>query len=165
MKEKAKTISTDEALRQIRLALRRTALLYHFFARTLVDELGEERGKRLIQKAIDAYGTHIGDYAKRRAEERGLSVTPENFESDLPDLGWETETVIVEGEERVRVRDCPLAKEWLELGESKRARLYCYVDQAKMHGFNPEYEYLHVKNILDGDPYCELVIRPVTEKA
>ncbi|NIM98563.1 MAG: hypothetical protein GTO24_10925, partial [candidate division Zixibacteria bacterium] len=53
MKEKAKTIPVEEALNQIHLALRRTALLYHFFAKTLVDELGEERGKRLIQKAID----------------------------------------------------------------------------------------------------------------
>jgi nitroreductase len=28
-----------------------------------------------------------------------------------------------------------------------------------MEGFNPEYEYIHVKNLLDGDPYCELVVR------
>lgn len=165
MKEKEKTISMEEALNQIQLALRRTALLYHFFAKTLVDELGEECGKRLIRKAIDAYGNHIGNYAKRRAEACGLPVTPENFESDLPELAWETETVVVEGEERVRVHHCPLAKEWLELGASKRARLYCFVDQAKMRSFNPDYEYIHVKNILDGDPYCELVIRPVTKKA
>lgn len=161
MKKKEELIPKEEALRQIGLGLRRTALLYHYFARTLADELGEERGKALIRKAIDAYGTHIGKDARRKADEKGLSLTPENFENDLPMLAWKTERVVVEGEERMRVHHCPLAKEWLALGEGKRARPYCYVDQAKMQAFNPNYEYIHVKNILDGDPYCELVVRPV----
>jgi len=161
MKKKEEMISKKEALEQIGLGLRRTALLYHYFARTLVEELGEERGKALIRKAIDAYGAHIGKDARRKADERGLSLTPENFGNDLPMLAWRTERVVVEGEERMRVHQCPLAKEWLALGEGKRARPYCYVDQAKMHAFNPDYEYVHVRNILDGDPYCELVVRPV----
>ena len=161
MKKKEEVISKEEALKQIRLGLRRTALLYHHFARTLVEELGEERGRALIRKAVDAYGAHIGKDARRKADERGLSPTPENFENDLPMLAWRTECVVVEGEERMRVHQCPLAKEWLALGEGKRARPYCYLDQAKMQAFNPDYEYIHVKNILDGDPYCELVVRPV----
>ena len=41
------------------------------------------------------------------------------------------------------------------------ARQYCFVDQAKMHAFNPDYEYIHIKNLLDGDPYCEIVVRAV----
>jgi predicted ArsR family transcriptional regulator len=164
MENKEEMISKGEALNQIQRALRRAALIYHFFAKTLVDEFGEKQGTALIRKAIDAYGTHIGQNAMRRAEEQGLPLMPENFESDLPDLAWQTETVIVEGEERVRVYHCPLAKEWLEMGDSKTARLYCFVDQAKMQGFNPDFEYVHLKNILDGDPYCELVVRPVTKK-
>jgi hypothetical protein len=78
-------------------------------------------------------------------------------------MAWEGEQVTVDGEERYRIYTCPLAKEWLEWGEQKTARLYCLVDQAKMKGFNPEYEYFHTKNILDGDPYCELVVRPVSK--
>ena len=153
-------ISKEEALRQIQLGLRRGALLYHFFAKTLIDELGEERGNALIRRAIDAYGTYIGKEARRKADEKGLPPTPENFESDLPMLAWESEKVVVDGEERVRVHHCPLAREWLEVGEGKKARPYCFVDQAKMQGFNPDFEYVHVKNLLDGDPYCELVVRP-----
>ena len=161
MDTKEEKISKEEALRQIRLALRRGALLYHYFAKTLVEELGEERGTELIRKAIDAYGAHIGKDARRRADEKGLPPTPEHFESDLPTLAWETEKVVVDGEERVRVHHCPLAKEWLDLGEGKKARPYCFVDQAKMAAFNPGYEYVHVKNILDGDPYCDLAVRRV----
>ena len=157
-------IARDEALRQIRLGLRRAALLYHFFAQTLTDELGESRGRDLIRKTIDAYGEHIGREARRRVDERGLSPTPENFESDLPDLAWETEQVIVDGEERVRVQHCPLAEHWLALGDPGKGRLYCFVDQAKMRGFNPDFEYVHTRNVLDGAPYCELVVRPAKKK-
>lgn len=159
MKRDDETLSKAEALRQIRLGIRRVALLYDAFAQTLIEEFGKERGFELIRKAIDAYGSRIGREARRIAEEKGLQPVPENFESDLPHLAWETEKVTVEGEERVRVHHCPLAKEWIELGERERGRLYCFVDQAKMKAFNPGYEYLHLKNLLDGDPYCELVVR------
>jgi hypothetical protein len=124
-------ISKAEALNQIRIALRRLALLYYYFARTLFDELGEEQGIELTRKAVNAYGAHVGREARRKAEERGLALIPKNFESDLPNLPWRTEIVDVEGEERVRVHRCPLAKEWLDIGESKIGRLYCFVDQAK----------------------------------
>jgi len=29
--------------------------------------------------------------------------------------------------------------------------------------FNPELKFVHTKALPDGDPYCELVIRPTTE--
>ena len=163
MNENEEMISKKEALRQIKLGVRRTALIYHYFAKTLLEELGEDKGTELIRKAINAYGSHIGNAARDKSLAKGLPLTPENFESDLPDLAWEGEEVTVDEEERYRIHTCPLAKEWLEWGEQKTARLYCFVDQAKMKGFNPEYEYVHTKNILDGDPYCELVVRPVSK--
>ncbi len=159
MEQNHETITKKESLENIQRALRRGAMLYHLFCETLVDEFGEERGKELIRKAVDAYGTRIGQEARKKAQEKGLALTPENFESDLPDEAWRTESVIVDGEERVRVHHCPLAAEWLAWGDPEKARLYCNVDQAKMKGFNPEYEYIHAKNLLDGDPYCELVVR------
>ena len=55
--KKEEMIPKEDVLRQIGLALRRTALLYHHFAKTLVDELGEERGMALIGKAVEAYGS------------------------------------------------------------------------------------------------------------
>lgn len=157
-------ISKGEALRQIRMALRRLALLHYYFAKTLLNELGEKQGIELIRKAVDAYGAHVGRDAKHKAEERGVGLTPKSFKSDLPNRPWETEIVVVDGEERTRVHHCPLAKEWLDMGESKIGRLYCFVDQAKMRAFNPDYEYVHSKNLLDGDPYCELVVRPAKRK-
>lgn len=160
-KNEQETISTDEAAAQIKLALRRAALIYHHFARTLVEELGEERGRQLIKKAVESYGSQVGCDARKKARAKNLDLKPENFESDLPKYVWQTEEVEVDGEKRARVHFCPLAAEWIALGDTKTARLYCFVDQAKMRAFNPQYEYIHLKNLLDGDPLCELVIRPV----
>ena len=156
-------ISKDEALKMVQLALSRAAMIFHHFSQTLIEELGEEKGSELIKRAVNAYGAHVGQKAKQKAESKKIELSPENFESDLPDMAWKTESVLVEGEERERVHHCPLASEWLEWGDPKTARLYCFVDQAKMQGFNPEYEYVHIKNILDGDPYCELAVRPIAK--
>lgn len=159
MIESQDMVSKEEALQLTQTALKRLARLYHSFSETLCQELGEEQGLALIRKAIQAYGEDIGKEARQKAQSQDLPLIPENFTSDLPDIAWDTENVIVDGEPRIRVHSCPLASEWLSWGNPERARLYCFVDQAKMMGFNPKYEYIHVKNILDGDPYCELTIR------
>lgn len=164
MNQDKEMIEKEEALRQINLALRRTAMLYQAFAETLIREFGRERGIALIQKAIKTYGTDVGAAAREKAVKRKVALTPENFESDLPMLAWKTEAVVVDGEKRNRVHFCPIAKDLLETQDAEIARLYCWVDQAKMHAFNPEYEYLHLKNLMDGDPYCELVVRPVKKE-
>ena len=106
----------------------------------------------------------MGCEAHRKAREKNLDLKPDNFESDLPEYVWKTEEVEIDGEKRSRVLFCPLAAEWISLGDAETARLYCFVDQAKMTAFNPRYEYLHLKNVLDGDPYCELVVREVDER-
>ena len=36
-------VSKKEAMKQIRLSIRRTALLYHYFAKTLTDTFGEKK--------------------------------------------------------------------------------------------------------------------------
>ena len=157
-------MSKQEALFQIQAALRRAALLYHCFSKTIVKEHGKEKGEELIRKAIDEYGAIIGGEARKKAQNKGFSLTPENFASDLPDIARDVESVDIDGEERARVHHCPLAAEWLKWSDPQMARLYCYVDQAKMKETNPSYEYIHIKNILDGDRYCELAIRKIGEK-
>jgi hypothetical protein len=61
---------------------------------------------------------------------------------------------------------CPLAKTWQALGtERELARLYCWVDQAKIDAYcGQEYECVHLHNVLDGDSCCEVVVRPKLEK-
>ena len=139
--------------------IRRIALLHYCFSKTLIEELGEEQGKELILKAIQSYGEKVGKKVKDETLAKGLDLFAENYQEDLPSLGWEVERIVIEGEPRGRIHVCPLANVWKELGAPKIGRLYCYVDQAKYKTYNPELECIHLKNVLDGDPYCELAIR------
>ncbi len=164
MAEEKEMIGKEEATRQVLSMVRRLALLHHSFAKTLVRELGEERGKEIIRKAIQFYGEQVGRKVREQTVAKGLKTTVENYQEDLPWLAWNTEKVIVEGESRARVHACNLAQVWNELGEPGLGRLYCGMDQAKYKAYDPELECVHEKNVLDGDPYCELAVRPRKKK-
>jgi hypothetical protein len=161
MMEKKNLISKEEAFEQIKSMITRAALIHYAFTKTLIEELGEKKGKELARKAIKLYGEWVGKRVKEKTLAKGLPLIRENFQDDLPVLGWaDREKVEVEGEERSRVHTCHLAKIWQELGAPELGRIYCFVDQAKYEAYNPELECVHTKNVLDGDPYCELAVRP-----
>jgi predicted ArsR family transcriptional regulator len=163
-------ISVQKCKQQINLMARRLALLDYFFSKMIIDHLGEEEGKKVIKEAIWAYGRYCGQAVVQKVEAMGLPLTEENFDKvpDLPEYGWEVETHTLEnGEVRPIARFCPIAAGFKELGPDaeKIGRLYCYVDQAKYSAYNDEIEFIHTKNLLDGDPYCEFLIRNKEEKA
>jgi predicted hydrocarbon binding protein len=159
------TVALEEAIEQVQRVCVRLALLHIAFARTLVNELGEEKGRELVLKAIRDYGVRIGSTAKAKAMAQGLDNTPANFQEDLPRYGMHErrgEVVEVGGETRRRVYGCVMGKVWNDLGEGALGRLYCYVDPAKYMAFNPDFKLAHTKAIPDGDAYCEFVLRPTT---
>ena len=49
-----------------------TGSQHHAFTQTLIEELGEEKGKALALKAIRGYRGFVGQNARKRAEEKGL---------------------------------------------------------------------------------------------
>ena len=163
-------ISLEEAKKQVEIASRRIALLHISYARTLVEELGEEEGMGLIAKAIRDYGVRIGERTRKEVLDRGLEPTPENFGAgrhlSVPRFGMHerSERVWVGGERRRKAYDCVLAKLWKECGEEKLGRLYCYVDVAKYMAYNPNYKMVHIGTVPDGDEYCEFAVRPTIEK-
>lgn len=159
----------DNAIQEAHEALlamaRRVALLHMSYARTLVDALGEERGKALIQKAIWAYGTYIGQRTRARVVALGHAPTPEAFVlgSDLSPLVFPTEKVVIDGEPRSRATHCVLAEVWREYSEEELGSLYCLVDPAKMQAYNPAWTMVHTSRIPAGDPYCDIAVRPVAK--
>jgi hypothetical protein len=166
MNDEPETISVDEARRQVALVCRRLALLHLAFADAIVEALGDEQGKRLVERAIKRYGTLIGEAKREAAIRRGLETDREGFDSvsDLPRLGMHDaiERVDVEGEQRVRAHGCVMGKIWQEQGKAHLGRLYCYVDPASSMAFNEGLKLVHTKSVPDGDPFCELVMRQAT---
>lgn len=159
-------VSANEARRAIENMSRRVGLLHLCFARRLVQELGEARGRELIEKSIWDYGTEIGKATRKRVEEMGLPTTVENMGkgSDLSPLGFVHRRVEVDGEPRIQSLGCVLADVWKEYGKEELGSLYCLVDPAKMQAYDPELTLIHTKRIPLGDECCELAIRPVMAK-
>ncbi len=163
-----KLLTEAECARQVGLMARRTALLYHYFAQILVEELGEQEGQRLIEKAIRAYGEHCGRAIREQILAQGLPLAEENYNKvpDLPGYGWTMgKTSAPDGQVHTTATFCPMAAVWMEMGPEavRLGRLYCHVDQAKQHAYNPEEEFVHHQNVLDGDPCCEFGIHSRSE--
>ena len=156
-------IPVAEAEQAVHDMTRRVALLHLSYARTLVEELGEERGRELIKQAIRDYGTKVGERTRARVEEMGLEPTVENFRkgSDLSPLGFDHRKAVVDGEPRVQSFGCVLAQVWREYDEDELGGLYCLVDPAKMQAYDSDWTMVHTKKIPDGDEYCELAVRRI----
>ena len=138
------------------LLSRRMALLYYYMATAIIKRLGESEGKKLIEDAIWAYGEACGHRVRESVLSQGLSPEPANFSRvpDLPSKGWRSESARAAEKRGSAVTFCPLAAVWKELGAEKLGRLYCFVDQAKFHAYNPALRVVHEENVLDGDDCC-----------
>jgi len=145
MVKEVKKVSFTDAKTQVEVAVARIALLHLAFSRTLVKELGQEKGKELILKSIMEYGKMIGERTIQRKQ-------------DLPKYGVHEK---FEGE---RVYGCILAKIFHEYKEEDLGCLYCYVDAAKSMTVNPKRKLIHKECDACGDDYCVFESIPTTEK-
>lgn len=145
MAGKERFVSIEEATHEVEVAIKRLALLHLSFSKTLVEELGEKKGKELITKSILDYGKRVGEMTKR-----GLP--------DLPKYGvhggWKDE----------RLYDCVLARTFHEYGEEDVGCLYCYVDPAKSMAIDPDHKVIHEDCAACGDDYCTFKQVPTTKK-
>lgn len=164
-------VSKKKAEKEIEMASRRIALLHLAYAKTLVKELGNKEGKKLVLKAIKYYGKLIGEKVKKDVQAQGLKTTPENFgvgkARNLPEYGMHAKREVfeIEGRKRRRSYGCVLGKLWREYGEEELGRLYCYVDLAKSLYYNPDFKLVHTKCMPERkDEECEFDVLPTTEK-
>ncbi|MFP3144681.1 MAG: L-2-amino-thiazoline-4-carboxylic acid hydrolase [Caldisphaera sp.] len=163
-------VPIEEAKNEIAITSRRIALLHLAYAEEIINELGEEKGMKLIQKAIKNYGIKIGEKTKEEVVNMKLPLTPENFDLGryygVPLYGMhdKVEEKKVNDETHLFAYGCVLAKTWHEQKADKLGRLYCYVDVAKYMAYNPDYKLVHLKTIPDGDNFCEFIIKPTTEQ-
>jgi len=161
-------ITIDEAAKQVAFASRRLGLLHLAFSEMLVREFGEEKGKKLITRAIEEYSRMIGEAKREQAVARGIEPNADTFfeMSDLPSIGMHegVEEVEVDGERRIRAYGCIMGRVWKKYGAGDLGRIYCHVDPASSMVFDRRCKFVHTKALPDGDEYCELVMRPTTEE-
>jgi len=150
-----KKIDFDTAVSEVRKACIQFADLYFHFAKVLVEELGEDKAEKLIEKAIRNRAIERGERLRQIAIEKGLPLTLETWRkiNDIPFLGWD---------KSLGKFHCPYAEGWLRRYEEnpwfpRIAKLYCDInDTCVTETFTAGSMTQRItKNVLCGDDACE----------
>ena len=148
------TIEFEDAVNEVRKACRQFAMLYFHFSKVLVDELGQENAKPLIQKAIFELAIDRSDQLRQKALAQGLSCTIENFKkiTDLPKIGWVNQ---------LGRNHCPYAEVWTKYFDEypwfkELAPLYCdVIDTTNAENFTENLSHKITENVLTGGESCK----------
>jgi hypothetical protein len=119
------------------------ALLFAWMNRKVIRRAGEDKGEKVIRKAVRRYGHQRGRRMALRSQADGQPLSMFNFlvfgewegnEEDFDRIILETTPHF-----HVRVKRCPWNETWVEAGVLPYGRLYCLdLDHALIEGFNPE---------------------------
>jgi len=147
-------IEFKDAVNEVRKACRQFAMLYFHFSKVLVEELGEEKAKPLIQKAIFELAADRTDQLREKSSQLGLPCTIENFMkiTDLPMIGWVKE---------LGRNHCPYAEAWVKYFDEypwfkDLAPLYCdVIDTTNAENFTKNMSHKIIENVLTGGESCE----------
>lgn len=151
MANKTKVVPLDEAIKEVKTAITRLALLHLSFANVLVEEFGDEKGSELVIKAILEYGQRINETVKRGG-------------SDLPKWGVYSGEIYQDEAGHFIVSGCNLAKVFKQFNELNLGRLYCYVDAARSMDSDPGKKLIHTTCEACGDDKCTLEFFQTTEE-
>lgn len=153
------TIEYEKAVTEVRKACRQFAMLYFNFSKTLVEELGQEKAKEVVQKALFSLSLDRTDQLREKAREQGLDFTQENFRklTDLPFIAWN---------KALGRNHCPYAETWVGYYNKypwfkELAPLYCdVIDTTNIENFSRTLSHKITKNVLNGDETCERIYFP-----
>jgi hypothetical protein len=143
-----------DTVSEVRKACRQFAMMYFHFSKVLVDELGIEKAKPLIQKAIFELAIERSDELRKKAKVAGLPFSIETFMNitDLPMTG---------GDKERGKNHCPYGEAWLKYYDEypwfkELAPLYCdVIDTTNAENFTGKLSHKLTENVLTGGSSCE----------
>ena len=157
----------DKHLEDVLILADRLAMLHYHYAEKIIEKLGDQEGRALIEAAILSYGQDCGLQARDRVALQGCQNTIDNHHlaTDLPSCGWKTEVLQMNANHKLIKTDfCPMAKTWKRYKKPLLGRYYCQVDQAKYMSYNDSLLCTHDCNVMDGDDHCLIRIDSQSEK-
>lgn len=150
----SKSVTVREAIDAMAVHM---ANLYYYITREVIKDFGED-AKKSIERAIIEFGRERGRNIAKKVKEAGLPLTIENLDRfyDIPLAeGWNLNRTYGENCKHNITEGCTQAKVWLEKDWAEVGHIYCLVDFAIREGYSDNIEFQAVKNMLQGDPYCE----------
>jgi hypothetical protein len=168
MADSEEVVPLKDAIEQVKTAVTRIALIHLGYAKTLVEELGEKKGKELIIKSMIEYGKLIGEQVRKGGQDLPFYGLHDKYMYDDHEFIDTRKCPVARGKDfdfsRYRVFGCMLAKVFRELGEEELGRLYCYVDSAKSMATDPSRKLIHTACEPIGDDCCAFDMVSTSEK-
>ncbi|MCP4751495.1 MAG: L-2-amino-thiazoline-4-carboxylic acid hydrolase [Proteobacteria bacterium] len=140
------------------------AMLYAWMSRAVVQRIGLEKGEAVMREGTRLYGRQRGKRMALRAGKFGHPTTMVNY---LAYGEWEAEKDEMEQKiaektphAKVHVSKCPWHTAWQKNDLMEYGRFFCLeVDQALVHGFNPDLVLEINGTQTAGQDHCEFVFR------
>lgn len=142
------------------------ALLFAWLSRAAILRVGKVQGKAIVREAVRRYGAQRGRRMASRAQANGQPLTMADY---LAFGEWQASAEEMAQDSRAagpnlhsQVQRCPWNDAWEAHDLMPFGGIYCLdIDEALVHGFNPELR-LDVRSTLTGgDECCEFVFHGV----
>jgi hypothetical protein len=132
--------------------------MFAVFAKTVIDEVGLEKGEAVIQKAVEDFGITRGKRIAEKVKARGLPLSFKNFlvHMDLDTTAANASVPNIEGKDlTLTINRCFILDGARELGLGKYFHYYCrWIDRAILFGYNPDLTIEITKTLSGGDEAC-----------
>ena len=163
MSNENREIDFNSAIAEVRKACIQMADLYFHLSKVLVEDLGEEKAEKLVEKVVRSRAIERGQNLRKVAIEKNLPCTVENWlkVTDIPFLGWD---------KSLGKYHCPYGEGWLGRYEEdpwfpKFAKMYCDVNDSQVtETFTGNMSQRILKNVVCGDETCEREYFPLVDK-
>jgi hypothetical protein len=139
------------------------ALLFGWIAKAIIIQAGEQKGEVVIRKVVQQYGRQRG---RRMALRAIANRHPLNMANYIAYSEWKPtpgNQHIMKILDKVpdlstHIHKCPWYQAWKENDLIPYARFYCLeVDQALVHGFNPDLQLAVNGTLPNGADHCEFI--------
>ena len=150
----AQVKTIGEAVRNMSVHM---ANMYYYLTKCILEDYGEG-AKRSFERAMIEFGHARGRAIREQVQAAGLPLTIENLDRfyDIPIAeGWDLHRTYAEDHKDNITDSCAFADVWMEKDWAKIGHIYCIIDVAIREGYSDNVEFRPVKNILEGDPYCQ----------
>jgi len=132
--------------------------MFAVFAKTVIDEVGIEKGEAIIKKAVEDFGLTRGKRIAEKVKERGLALSFKNFlvYMDLDTAAANTSVPNIDGKDlTVTIDRCFILDGARDLGLGRYFHYYCqWIDRAILFGYNPDLTIEINKTLSGGDDAC-----------
>lgn len=127
---------------EIDFTARHHALLFSCIAKSVIQNLGEEKGETLIRKGVRKYGEQRGKRMALRAGKYGHKLTMDNYfaysEWEVPKHEMDFKMMQRNPHVRLNIYKCPWYMTWKENDHLEYGKYFCReIDEALVRGFNP----------------------------